>query len=115
MERKLHKIDATDLVAGRLASKIAFLLQGKNKVDYQAHIDGGDSVEVENVSKMKFTGKKLTDKIYYRTTEYPGGIRTTKLSDLMDKKPQEALRRMVYNMLPDNKLRPKMIKRLIIK
>ena len=59
--------------------------------------------------------EKLADKVYYRTTEYPGGIRTTKLSDLMDKKPSEALRRMVYNMLPDNKLRPKMIKRLIIK
>lgn len=115
MERKLHKIDAADQIAGRLASKVAFLLQGKNKVSYQAHTDCGDSVEVENVAKMKFSGKKLEDKVYYRNTGYPGGIRTTKLSDLMDQKPGEALRKMVYNMLPDNKLRPKMIKRLIIK
>ncbi|MCB9802613.1 50S ribosomal protein L13 [Candidatus Nomurabacteria bacterium] len=115
MERKLHKIDAADKIAGRLASKIAFLLQGKNKVTYQAHTDCGDSVEIENVAKMKFSGKKLEDKVYHRVTGYPGGLRTTKLSDLMENDPAEALRKMVYNMLPVNKLRPKMIKRLIIK
>lgn len=115
MERTTHTIDATEKIGGRLASKIAFLLQGKNKITYQAHTDCGDMVEVENVSKMKFSGKKLDDKVYYRNTGYPGGIRTTKLSDLMAKQPAEALRKMVYNMLPDNKLRAKMIKRLIIK
>ena len=115
MERKIHKIDANDQIAGRLASKIAILLQGKNKTSYQPHIDCGDSVEVSNVAKLKFTGQKLNNKVYYRHTGYPGGIRTKKLSDLMKTNPGEVLHRAVYNMLPKNKLRAKMIKRLIIK
>ncbi len=114
MERELHKIDATDRIAGRLASEIAVLLQGKNKVNYQSNTDCGDLVEVTNVAKMKFSGKKLDTKVYYRHTGYPGGIRTTKLKDLMEKNPAEALRKTLYNMLPKNKLRAKMLKRLSI-
>ena len=114
MERELHKIDATDRIAGRLASEIAVLLQGKNKVNYQSNTDRGDLVEVTNVAKMKFSGKKLDTKVYYRHTGYPGGIRTTKLKDLMEKNPAEALRKTLYNMLPKNKLRAKMLKRLSI-
>ena len=115
MERTTHQIDADGKILGRLASEIAVLLQGKNKVSYQAHTDCGDIVEVSNISKFKVSGKKLEDKVYYRNTGYPSGIRTTKLSDLMENNPGEALRKTIYNMLPKNRLRNNMLKRLIIK
>jgi len=114
MERNTHKIDASGKIAGRLASQIAVLLQGKNKVNYQANVDSGDIVEVSNVADMKFSGKKLETKVYYRTTEYPGGIRTKQVKDMMKTEPDQVLRKMVYLMLPKNKLRPNMIKRLKI-
>lgn len=114
MERTTHKIDATDKIAGRLASEIAVLLQGKNKPSYEPSVDCGDIVEVSNVAKMKFSGNKLNEKVYYRNTGYPGGIRNTDLKDLMKDDPAEALRKTIYNMLPKNKLRPNMLKRLII-
>ena len=112
IERKLHTIDAQDQIAGRLASRVAMILQGKNKVTYQPNIDGGDLVTISNVEKMKFTGRKLTNKIYHRFTGYPGGIRSVKLGEVFEKRPQELLRRMVYAMLPKNKLRAGMIQRL---
>lgn len=112
IERTTHAIDAAEQIAGRLASRIAVLLQGKNKVTYQAHIDGGDIVAVENVDKMRFSGRKLTTKLYHRFTGYPGGIRTARLDEVFAKNPEELLRRMVYAMLPKNKLRQHMIKRL---
>lgn len=115
MERKVHKIDAQGKIAGRLATQIAVLLQGKHKVDYQPNVDGGDAVEVANVAGLKFTGKKLGQKVYYRNTGYHGGIRTKQLKDLIVSKPAEVLRKTIYNMLPKNKLRPKILKRLIIK
>ena len=114
MERNTHKIDATGKIAGRLSSKIAMLLQGKNKADYQPQIDGGDTVEVSNVAAMKFSGKKLETKVYCRTTGYPGGIRNKSLKDMMAKTPDQVLRQMVRLMLPDNKLRANRIKRLKI-
>ena len=112
MNRQTHKIDATGKIAGRLASEIAVLLQGKNKTYYQLNIDSGDFVEVANVSAMKFSGKKLDTKVYYRNTGYPGGIRTKKLKDMMANEPNQVLRTMVYDMLPKNRLREEMIKRL---
>jgi len=112
MERKIHKIDASGQIAGRLSSQIALLLQGKNKASYQPHTDCGDLVEVSNVAEMKFSGKKLETNVYHRNTGYPGGIRTKKLGDMMATEPQEVLRKMVYNMLPKNKIRENMIKRL---
>ncbi len=115
MERKTHKIDASKKIAGRLASEIAILLQGKNKASYEPHIDCGDIVEVTNVKDIKFSGKKLDTKVYYRTTGYPSGIRTKELKDLIVKDPADVLRRTIYNMLPKNKLRNNMLKRLIIK
>lgn len=115
MERNTHTIDATGKIAGRLASQIAVLLQGKHKTSYQPNIDGGDRVEVINVKQIKFSGKKLSQKIYYRTTGYPGGIRTTHLKDLMANDPTKALRKIVLNMLPKNKFRPNRMKRLNIK
>ena len=110
--RKTHKLDATDKVLGRLASEIAVLLRGKHKVDFLPHQDKGDIVEVTNVGKMKLTGKKLEQKVYYRHSGYPGGLKEEKIEDLMQKKPERVLHNAVFHMLPKNKLRAAMIKRL---
>lgn len=113
--RKIHQLDATGQAVGRLASKIANLLRGKNKPEYQPHLDLGDSVEVANISKFKFTGKKLSQKNYYRFTGYLGHLKTKKMSEVYAKNPGEVLRRAVRDMLPPTKLRTGMLKRLIIK
>ena len=115
VERKLHKIDASDQAVGRLASRIAVILRGKNKPEFVPHLDLGDIVEVANISKFKFTGKKLEKKKYYRYSGYPGGLKETRMRDLYKKKPDEVLRRAVREMLPPTKLRNGMMKRLIIK
>ncbi len=115
IERKLHKIDATNKSVGRLASQIAIILRGKNKPEYEPNIDCGDIVEVIHVDKLKFSGKKLAQKKYYRYSGYPGGLKTIKMSELFTKNPQEVLRRAVREMLPPNKLRKNMLKRLIIR
>lgn len=115
MERKLHKIDAAGKTAGRMATQIATLLRGKNKVTYKPHLDEGDSVLVVNVAQMKFTGKKLVQKKYYRVSQYPGGLKTTRLGALMEKNPAQVLFFAVKQMLPATKLRNGMMKRLVIK
>ncbi|MCD4704747.1 50S ribosomal protein L13 [bacterium] len=115
MERETIKLDATDQSMGRLASKIAVCLMGKNNPSYQPHIDAGDIVEVENVSKMKFTGKKLQNKVYHHHTGYVGNLKSIKMSELFAKNPQGLLRKCVMGMLPKNRLRSLMIKRLKIK
>jgi large subunit ribosomal protein L13 len=115
IERKLHKIDATDQTIGRMATRIATLLRGKNKATYQPHLDEGDIVQVSNIKYAKFTGKKLNQKLYYRFTGYPGGLRTKKMGDVMKTKPEIVLQKAVKEMLPPTRLRPAMMKRLIIK
>jgi large subunit ribosomal protein L13 len=112
MTRKIHKIDLEGKILGRVASEIAILLRGKNKATFEPYLDEGDIVNVTNADKIKVTGKKLDKKIYYRYSGYQGGIKEETLGRLMQRKPEEALRRAVYNMLPKNKLRDKMIKRL---
>ncbi|OGF31713.1 50S ribosomal protein L13 [Candidatus Falkowbacteria bacterium RIFOXYD2_FULL_35_9] len=112
MQRQFHTIDATDKALGRLASDIAFLLHGKNRVDFDPRLDSGAVVTVTGVEKMKITGKKLEQKMYYRHSGYPGGLKTTQMKKLMAEKPREVLKKAVYNMLPKNKLRAEMIKRL---
>ena len=112
MERKLHKIDATDRVLGRLATEIAILIRGKHKVTFQPNVDGGDIVEVSNVDKLKFTGNKMDQKKYYRHSGYPGGLKETGLKKKMAEEPHFVLRNAVVHMLPSNKLRKEMIKRL---
>ncbi|MCF7795902.1 50S ribosomal protein L13 [Patescibacteria group bacterium] len=109
MERKIHKIDATDISLGRLSTKIANLLRGKGKVSYLPHVDNGDFVVVSNVDKIKITGKKLKDKKYYHYSGYPGGMKETAMKD---KSREDVLKNSVLHMLPDNKLRRNMIKRL---
>ena len=112
--RGTHEIDATEKTLGRLATHIATLLRGKNKPSFQPHIDGGDKVVVRNVSKIKITGQKMNQKVYYSYSGYPGGLKTKKLSTLFAVNPADVLRRAVFQMLPDNRLRKEMIKHLDI-
>lgn len=113
--RKLHQLDATNLTVGRLATKIAILLRGKHKPEYEAYLDLGDIVEVKNISKLKFTGKKLDQKLYHHFSGYLGGLKSKKMSEINATNPGDILKRAVREMLPDTKLRTNMLKRLIIK
>ncbi|GAH97193.1 unnamed protein product [marine sediment metagenome] len=114
MERKTHTIDAANKVLGRLATEIAVLLRGKDKPDFAPNKDMGDFVTVRNFSKIRITGKKLGQKIYYRHTGYLGGLKEVPLKKLFEKDPAEVLKKAVFGMLPKNKLRAKQIKRLRI-
>jgi large subunit ribosomal protein L13 len=114
MERKIHTIDATDQILGRLAVRIAHLLRGKNKPNFLPYQDLGDSVIVKNVAKLKVTGKKLEQKMYYSFSGYIGSLKETPLKKMMKEKPDRVLKIAVYGMLPKNKLRAKMMKRLKI-
>jgi len=109
---KTYTIDASGKVLGRLAAEIAVLLRGKNKPDFSPHIDAGDTVVVINTSKIKITGKKAEQKKYYRHSGYVGGIKEISYKEFFKKNPNQVLKRAVYGMLPKNKLRAKMIKRL---
>lgn len=114
MERETHTIDATDKTLGRLATKIAFLLQGKHKPDYVPNLDKGDFVVVKNVDKIRLTGKKLKDKMYYRHSGYLGSLKKTPLGKILEQDPAKILTMAVMGMLPKNKLRKQRIKRLRI-
>jgi large subunit ribosomal protein L13 len=105
--RGTHTIDATDQMIGGL-------LMGKNKPTYQRHIDAGDFVVIKNVGKLKTSGKKILQKEYFHFSGYPGGLKRKKLADVMKNNPGYALHHAVWNMLPKNKLRDQMIKRLRI-
>jgi len=115
MERNTHTIDATNKVLGRLATEIAVLLRGKNKPDFVPYKDMGDFVVVKNVNKIKITGKKMEQKVYYHHSGFLGGLKETPLKKLFKEKPEEVLKKAVFGMLPKNKLRAKTIKRLKIK
>ena len=110
--RQTHIIDATGKVLGRLASQIAILLMGKHKPDYDPSKDMGDFVIVRNVNKIKITGKKLEKEKYYRHSGYLGGLREIPMKKIFQEKPEFILKKAVYGMLPKNKLRKRMIKRL---
>jgi len=111
-ERKWYVIDAKEQTLGRLATQIAVILKGKNKVSFAPHLDNGDYVIVTNCDKFKVTWKKLTDKMYYRHTGYLGGLKEISLEDMLTKKPTKALELAVNGMLPKNKLRDGMLSRL---
>ena len=112
MERKTHTIDAAGRILGRLASEIAVLLRGKDKTDFAPYKDIGDIIIVKNVDKLKFTGKKMEQKKYYRHSGYPGGLKEVSLGKLFEKNSAEVFKKAVWGMLPKSKLRAKMIKRL---
>lgn len=114
-QRATHTIDATDKSIGRVASVIVKLLQGKHKPTYQPNIDAGDTVVVTNAAKFRFTGKKMQQKEYFRTSGYLGGLKRIPLQRVLAERPQEVLRHAVRLMLPDNKLRAPRLKRLHIK
>ena len=107
-------IDAENLVVGRLAAYISKALRGKNKTQYTPNIDNGDFVIVTNIEKIKFTGKKFTNKKYYRHTGHPGGIKTTSPYLLIKNKPEQLLKLAVKRMLPDGPLAKKQLTKLKI-
>lgn len=109
-----HLVNVEDQILGRVATQIALLLMGKAKPYFVPHLDCGDYVVVINAKKVRVTGKKETDKIYNTYSGYPGGLRKEAYRDLFTRKPEEVIRRAVYGMLPKNKLRDLMIKRLYV-
>ncbi len=109
------EIDATNETLGRLASKIAVLLRRKNLASYQPEVLPEIEVTVKNSDKVRFTGSKLNKKVYHTYSGFHGGIKTKKLSELWETKPTHVIRDCVYNMLPKNKTRDKIIKNLKFK
>jgi len=114
IKRSWHLIDAKDQILGRLATKIARLLMGKDKPYFVSYLDCGDYVVVTNAAKIRVTGKKAKQKIYYRHSGYPGGFREINFAKQMEKDPSQIIRHAVSGMLPKNKLRDKRLARLKI-
>lgn len=113
IKRETRTIDAEGKSLGRLAVEVSVLLRGKNKPNFEAYKEMGDTVVVKNVDKVRYTGNKLENKNYFHFTGYLGNLRTTTLKELLVKRgPKEVLRRAVMGMMPKNKLRAIQIKRL---
>jgi large subunit ribosomal protein L13 len=104
LDRRWYVVDAEGQTLGRLATRIADVLRGKDKPQYTPHVDTGDFVVVVNAEKIAVTGKKLDDKIYYRHSGYPGGLRARPLRDELERRPTEVIRKAVKGMLPRNRL-----------
>lgn len=115
INRKTIVLDAAGQAPGRLGTKIAMILMGKNKPDYVPHIDSGDFVVITNAGKVRFTGKKLDQKVYVHHSGYPGGAKATPAKKMLAEKPENIVRQAVYNMLPKNTLRNDRMKRLSFK
>ena len=111
-EKKWWLIDAEGKVLGRLATEVAVLLRGKRNPTFVEFMDSGDFVVVINAEKIKLSGKKLEQKKYYSHSGYPGGIREKNVKDLMEKKPEEVIRKAVWGMIPKNKLGRAVYKKL---
>lgn len=112
IERKWYVIDAADQTLGRLSTEVANVLRGKKKPIFTPHIDTGDYVIVINADKVKVTGKKLDQKIYYRHSDYVGGMKETKLKEMLQKKPEYVINHAVKGMLPKGPLGRQMITKL---
>ena len=112
IDRKWYVVDATDMTLGRLASEVAKVLRGKNKAIFTPHIDTGDYVIVVNADKVKVTGKKLDQKIYYHHSDYVGGMKETTLREMMAKKPEKVVELAVKGMLPKGPLGREMYTKL---
>ncbi|QYR22207.1 50S ribosomal protein L13 [Paenibacillus sp. sptzw28] len=108
VERKWYVIDAEGKTLGRLASEAASLIRGKHKPEFTPHVDTGDFVVVINAEKIVLTGKKLQNKMYYRHSMYPGGLKVTSAQDMIKNKPIRVLEQAIYGMLPKNRLGDKM-------
>ena len=112
IERKWYVVDAAGQTVGRLAAEVAKVLRGKNKPTFTPHVDTGDFVIVINAEKAVFTGKKLTDKMYFRHSGYPGGTTFTAAGKLMEKAPEKVIEKAVRGMLPKNRLGAQMYRKL---
>jgi large subunit ribosomal protein L13 len=114
IQRSWTLIDVNEKTLGRISGEIACILMGKNKPYFVRNLDVGDYVVVINAKNVKVTGKKEEQKMYYRHSGYPGGFKAETLKELRVRKPEEIIRHAVKGMLPDNKLKDKMLKRLFI-
>ena len=114
IERKWYVVDATDMTLGRLASEVAKVLRGKKKPTFTPHIDTGDYVIVVNAEKVKVTGKKLDQKIYYHHSDYVGGMKETTLREMLAKKPEKVVELAVKGMLPKGPLGREMYTKLFV-
>jgi large subunit ribosomal protein L13 len=114
IDRRWYVVDATDETLGRLASRIARVLEGKHKPTFATHIDSGDHVVVVNASKITVTRDKLETKLYIRHSGYPHGLKQETLGELLARRPEEAIRRAVKGMLPHNKLGAQQLRKLKI-
>ncbi len=114
VDKKWVLIDATDLALGRLASRVALVLRGKNKPGFTPNVDCGDNVIIINAEKVELKGNKMTDRVYTRYTGYPGGQRFSTPREILDKKPTELIRMAVKGMLPKTRLGDKQIGNLFI-
>ena len=114
IQREYHLFDAEGKILGRLSTEVAQILRGKRKAGFTPNIDGGDFVVVINADKVNVTGNKMEGKIYYRFSGYPGGITATKLKDQIKKDSRKVIQQAVYGMLSKNKIRNRMMTRLLI-
>ena len=114
IDRKWYVVDAADMTLGRLASEVAKVLRGKNKPTFTPHIDTGDYVIVVNAEKVKVTGKKLDQKIYYHHSDYVGGMKETTLREMLAKKPEKVVELAVKGMLPKGPLGREMYTKLFV-
>ena len=114
IERKWYVVDATGYTLGRLASEVAKILSGKNKPIFTPFIDTGDYVIITNADKIKVTGKKLEQKVYYRHSDYVGGMKETTLKEMLNKKPERVIELAVKGMLPKGPLGREMYKKLFV-
>ena len=114
IERKWYVIDATDLVLGRLSTEAASLLKGKGKPIWTPHVDCGDYVIIINAEKVALTGSKLDDKLYYRHSGYPGGLKQRTAKRMLELQPQKVLEKSIRGMLPKNKLGEDMYRKLYV-
>ena len=107
-------VDAENETLGRLASKVAYILRGKDKTNFTPHVDTGDNVIIINAEKVKFSGNKLDDKVYQNFSGYPGGLKEETAKDLQKRRPEVILERAIKGMLPKNRLGRKMYKKLFV-
>ncbi len=112
VRREWFVVDAQGKILGRLASRIAAILRGKHKPTFTPHVDGGDFVVVVNAEKVRLTGRKLQEKVYYWHTGYPGGIKSATAAQLLERKPEWVIHKAVQRMLPKNPLGRRMLRKL---
>jgi len=114
IKHEWHLVDVNDQTLGRISTKIAHYLMGKAKPNFVRNLDCGDYVVILNASKVKVTGNKEENKVYVRHSGYPGGFRSETLKELRSRRPEDVIRHAVKGMLPDNRLRDKMLKRMFV-